>query len=427
MTGTETVGTTAVTTTVDPTTTTTTGVVSTGTDSDGTTGTTGDTDTDTGVMEPCKPGDNMMGMIKQSLIWVPVTDQGTITKIDTITMTDLARYRSGPNTGNDAESPSRTAVSADGRFVVVNNRRTNRSTMIAANIEDCIDKNNNGMIETSANPANILAWGTDECVIWSTTYTWDGNFIHGARGVTWTPGEWDEELCQWVEPKLWIGYHKGGGIATFVRLDGMTGAVELTIDNPGWISNGDYAPYGAALDPQFRPWFGALRGEIARVNTDEDPVTVTRWTLPANILSYGFTVDKEGHPWMAGYPSAVSTFDPDTQQVYSVPGTATGAYLRGIAIDNNFQVWAASNSPCRLVQVDGKSKTLVAFHNLPNCNTAIGPSVDLEGFLWVVDYQQKVWKIDTKDVPGAKTLALPGLHYVYSDMTGGQLLSVIPL
>ncbi|MEZ4450027.1 MAG: lyase [Nannocystaceae bacterium] len=404
---------------------TTTGVDTNTTDStDGTTEGTTTEDTTTGVMEPCKPGDGMgMGMIDKSFIWVPATDQGTVAKVNTQTLVEVARYRTGPSGGT--ESGSRTAVSADGRFVVVNARGTGRTTMVAANLEDCIDTNNNGMIETSQNSGDVRAWGTDECVIWSLVHAdWSGQYTHGPRGVTWTPGDWDENLCQWVDPKVWLGYiSKTAGQANLVRLDGLTGAEEEKIPVAGWIGS-NYAPYGAALDPQFRPWFGALRGEIVRVNTDQDPITVSRWTMPGSVQSYGFTVDQEGNPWMAGCSGPVSTFDPNSQQVTSVAGTS--ACHRGITVDKDFQVWVASNSPCGLVQVDGKSKTLVAKHTLKQCSTAIGPSMDLEGYLWVVDQGGWAFKIDTKNVPGMVQVPIPGNHYVYSDMTGGQVLSVIP-
>jgi hypothetical protein len=104
-----------------------------------------------------------MGMVEKSFIWIASQNlqrhlEGRHPDDD-----ELARYRTGPA----GESPSRTAVSADGRFVVVNNRQTGRSTMIAANVEDCVDKNGNGMIDTSQNKANLLALGADECVRWS--------------------------------------------------------------------------------------------------------------------------------------------------------------------------------------------------------------------------------------------------------------------
>lgn len=65
------------------------------------------------------------------------------------------------------ESPSRTAVSADGRFVVVNGRSPGRTTMFAADLADCIDRDRDRVIDTSSGPDDIKPWGADECMIWS--------------------------------------------------------------------------------------------------------------------------------------------------------------------------------------------------------------------------------------------------------------------
>ena len=368
----------------------------------------------------CNPGDTQgMGMVDKSFIWIPSQDLADVAKVNTQTLLEVARYK----TGAGGDSPSRTAVSADGRFVVVNGRQSGRSTMFAANVEDCVDANGNGTIETSQGPGDVLPWMTDECMRWTITWPFAGGFADGPRGVTWTPGTFDMNLCQYVDPKVWLGYQAAGGVAHFVRIDGQTGTVEETLMLPGWQGQG-YAPYGAALDPEFRPWFGGLRGEFVRVNTDKNPITLDQFFPGGEVQTYGFTVDKDGDPWHAGCVGAVTHFNPDTNTYTAVPGTSQGC-LRGIAADDNY-VWAASNGPCGIYQVDRLTKTLVQFH-VPNpCSTAIGVSIDIEKFVWLVDQEGWAWKIDPDNVPAMQQVMVPGSHYVYSDMTGGQVLSVLP-
>lgn len=348
-------------------------------------------------------------------------------KVDTLTLTEIARYRTGPNGGS--ESGSRTAVSADGRFVVINARGTGRTTMIAANIGDCIDANNDNVITTSQNKNDVLAWGQDECVRWSLVHPeWGGSWANGPRGITWTVGTWndDPDVCAWEDPKVWVGYRsKTQNTAHLVELDGATGTVDEIVPVSNWIGQSSFSPYGGALDPLQRPWFSALRGELVRVNTDQDPITLSRWTAPNWVQSYGFTVDKDGNPWMGGCSGPVSTFDVDSEQWIKIEGTQ--ACHRGVAIDQDFHVWVASNGPCELVEIDGATRTLIKKHKLPKCATAIGPSVDVEGHLWIVDQGGWAFKIIDKDVPNAQLVTIPGSHYVYSDMTGGQLLSVVPM
>ncbi len=411
--------------TTDPTTsavtlTTTSPMTSTGPDDTTATGpgTTDTTDTSTGG--PCMPGDTMgMGMAEKSYIFIPSEDLDDVAKVNTQTLVLEARYRIGPG----GESSSRTAVSGDGRFVVVNNRQTGRSTMLAANIEDCVDTNGNGMIDTSQNANDIRPWTQDECILWHIQWPYGGNWEHGPRGVTWTPGTFDMDQCKYVNPKVWLGYMSQQiGTIHLVRV-AVDGTIEETIPVPNWNGSG-FAPYGAALDPEFRPWFSSLRGEFVRVNTEQNPITIDRFTPPGNVQSYGFTVDPDGNPWFGGNCGPITKYDTDTMQYVHIPGTENGCY-RGVTADKEF-VWVANNGPCNLAQVDRMTDTLVGFHNTNPCQTAIGLSVDIEDYVWLVDQGGFAWKIDPMNVAGMQQVIVPGSHYVYSDMTGGQLKSILP-
>jgi hypothetical protein len=367
-------------------------------------------------------GDSGGGVAETSYIWIPSTSDGWVSKINTRTMIEEARYLTGPSGGT--ESVSRTAVSGDGRFVVVNGRGSGRSTAVAAAVADCKDANGDGMITTSTGPADVKPWGSDECIVWTIVHgAWDGDYIHGPRGITWTTGQWDAAQCAFVNPKVWLGFLSGDGSGHIVRLDGASGTIEEELVVPNWDGSG-YAPYGGALDPMQRPWFTGLRGELVRIDPSQNPTGVLRITQGAEIQTYGMTVDPAGNPWMGGCSGPVSTYDVNTSQWISIPGTS--ACHRGMAVDHNFHVWVASNGPCGLVEVDGMTRTLVAQHQLAQCGTPIGVSVDVDGYVWLVDESGWAWKIDPDNVPAMQMMVVPGDHYVYSDMTGGQLKSVSP-
>lgn len=93
------------------------------------------------------------------------SSQGTVSKIDTKTGVEQARYYTGPGASN----PSRTSVDQLGN-VAVSNRDPGSIIKIMALKAKCIDKNNNGMIDTSAGPNDIRPWGNSECVLWSQSF-----------------------------------------------------------------------------------------------------------------------------------------------------------------------------------------------------------------------------------------------------------------
>jgi len=388
---------------------------------------TGDTDSTTGAA--CQGG---MGF-DFSYLWIANTDQGSISKINTMTLLEEARYFADPNQ-NGAASTSRTSVNIDGHFVVVSNRGTGWVTKVAASPADCVDKNGNGMIETSPNKDTLLPWGEDECVVWSTQVT--ANVFSGGAGpraTAWAPGEFNLQSCKYENQKVWIGYLIGPGHAVMARLDGATGAVDGMADLPNWPLTADgvngYAPYGAAADAQGNIWTTAVFTGLA---VKIDPVTfgVTIYTSPHADSHYGMTVDHKGRVWFANYGGGhgqVSMFDPADETWHLIPGTGNNLF-RGIAADAEDQVWIASNTGgtngCGMMQVDGINLTAVQFHTFPQCGTPVGMSIDVDGDVWLVDYDG--WAFEIDPVSYQKTLVpVANVHYTYSDMTGGGLKNAV--
>jgi hypothetical protein len=392
------------------------GTTSTSSDSDGTTG------------DPC--GGNG-GVFDFSYLWVANTDQGSISKVNTMTLVEEARYYSDLTQSGGA-SPSRTSVNIDGHYVVVSNRGTGWVTKVAASHEDCVDKNGNGMIETSQNKDDLLPWGADECVLWSTQVTTPISGGAGPRATAWAPGTFNPQTCKYDDQKVWIGWLTAPGQARMGRLDGLTGAIEAAVDLPSWPitadANNGYAPYGAAADAAGYIWTTAVFSNTAyRI----DPVTleVKLWTSPEADAHYGMTVDGKGRVWFANWTGhgGVSMFDPMTETWTTIPGT-TGNVFRGVAADPNGNVWIANNVPsangCGLMQVSADTLTMVTFHTFPQCGTPVGVSVDVEDQVWMVDYDGWAFKINP-DTYEKTLVPIANIHYTYSDMTGGGLVNAV--
>lgn len=352
-----------------------------------------------------------------SNIWVANSPQGTVSKIDTETATEVARYRT---TTAPAQQPSRTSVNQFGD-IAAGHRYAARVIKIAAEEEGCVDRNANGMIDTSTGPADILDWSADECMVWEADLLPAAD--QGTRAVAWEGGIVDPETCKNTNPnpRLWVAY--GTNPLQVKRLDGATGAVldETTIPSTGFV-------YGGAVNGDGDFWVSDRSGRtMSRV--DAVTLAVDTWDVPGS-NAYGMGVDGDGQPWIATYQSGAGAdliyrFDPIAQMWHAAGGIA-GRY-RGLAIDRQDRVWAVGNSPCRLAVFDRTTDSVIDDAiPLPDCAAPVGVTIDRDGFVWVVDRDASVaWKVDPDNFTVAATVTGLNGPYTYSDFSGSGLDLVI--
>lgn len=380
----------------------------------------------------CPGGGGMMGEdVEFSYIWIANSPEGTVSKIDTMTGVELARYATGP--ASQAQ-PSRTSVNLYGD-VAVSNRGAQGSggggvTKIAARVEDCTDVNGNGAVETSNGPANVLPWGSDECVKWNLPIPSDV-YEHGPRPTAWE-GSVTQAGCAAPNPRLWLGwYDYAGNRGVFHRIDGASGAIQDTAEVVPW--NGlSYGPYGGAVNQEGDLWaIGWQLGPL--VHIDSDTLAVTRINMPPppapdQQWSYGMSLDQYGNPWVAS-AGAAAMYDVAAGQWQFI---STGNQsMRGVMVDQEDRAWFAVDASgvfgCGLGIIDVGSRTLLApAIALPGCLAPVGVSIDVEGYVWVVDQgANQAFKVDPDTYQ--VQLTVPGLFqpYTYSDMTGAGLNLVV--
>lgn len=351
-----------------------------------------------------------------SNIWVANAPEGTVSKIDTETAVELARYRTTANAG---DQPSRTSVNQFGD-IAAGHRFAARVVKIAAQEEDCVDLNANGNIDTSTAPDDVRDFGTDECLLWEVDLP---PASQGTRGVAWEGGTVDPATCENTNPnpRLWVAY--GSNPLQVYRLDGETGATldQTTIDSTGFV-------YGGAVNGEGDFWVSDRSGlTLSRV--DGETLAVSTYTVPAS-SAYGMGVDGDGQPWFATYSGGagvdfVYRFEPDTETFVSAGGIS-GRY-RGLAIDREDRVWVAGNSPCRLSLFDRLNDVVIDDGiDLPGCSDPVGITIDRDGFVWVVDRGASVaWKVDPETRMIAATVEGLNGPYTYSDFSGSGLDLVI--
>jgi hypothetical protein len=372
--------------------------------------------------------------INTHIIWIANTGEGTVSKVDTDTFAELARYLTGPDgAGND---PSRTSVNSLGDVYVANRGGTS-VTKISVLGAECADMNGDGVVTTSTGAGDIKAWGTDECVLWNVDFP-EADLIRAAaaQDASGPDGE--------VIPYVWIGaYAAGDGSASGLvwKLDGTTGARVLQTQGPTYN-------YGFALDGTGNLWISGLGNQaLGRIDTTRCIDTAScavatcvgegpgfddciKQQIPAPSGSYGITVDFHQRVWLAGYQgdNRIMRYDPAAAPGSRWGSVMTGFITFGITADASGWVWAAGTTD-GVVRVNADTLEYQIVPGTAGIAYAKGMAVDQTGKIWTIN--QGGSNDATVIVPGAAigdytsvtpgVAATPAYRYTYSDMTGQQL------
>ncbi|HEX6284928.1 MAG TPA: Ig-like domain-containing protein, partial [Pyrinomonadaceae bacterium] len=352
-------------------------------------------------------------------LWVAVSSKGTIVKINTKTGQVIGEYFTSPS--GQPKDPSRTTVDHNGNVWATN--RAGNSVVHIGLVENgqCVDRNGNGLIETSTGFNNILPWpntggantnggvtlAADECII---HYTKVNSF--GTRHVSVNK-----------DNDVWVSGTSG---RRFDLLDGVTGQIKRAEPTVG------FGGYGGLIDKNSVIWSSnpMLRWDTANPLTGANG---TNWR-GFNHPSYGLCIDSGGNVWNTSFGNGqIRKFAPD--------GTLLGtfnqgdAFSQGCVVDRNDHVWVAhslNRSTVGHLKNDGSYVGTITVQSGPT-----GVAVDGAGKIWATNHNSRtVSRIDPNLGPlgpdgvtrvGAvdfTTINLGGSLYNYSDMTGSTLSGV---
>ena len=352
-------------------------------------------------------------------LWVAVSSKGTIVKINTKTGQVIGEYFTSPS--GQPRDPSRTTVDLNGNVWATN--RAGNSVVHIGLVENgqCVDRNGNGLIDTSTGFNDIRAWtnaggantnggvstAADECII---HYTKVNSF--GTRHVSVNK-----------DNDIWVSGTSG---RRFDLVDGITGQIKRAEPTVG------FGGYGGLIDPAGVIWSSnpMLRWDTSKPLTGANG---TNWT-GFNHSSYGLCIDSGGNVWNTTFGNAqIRKFAPN--------GTLLGtfnqgdSFAQGCVVDKNDHVWVAhslNRSTVGHLKNDGTYVGTVTVQSGPT-----GVAVDGSGKIWATNHNSRtVSRIDPSLGPlgpdgvtrvGAvdfTTINLGGSLYNYSDMTGSTLSGV---
>jgi DNA-binding beta-propeller fold protein YncE len=348
-------------------------------------------------------------------IWIANADQGTVSKINTRTLEEEGRYITRPD---GAGNPSRTSVSLSGDVAVAN--RHGGLVKFYADTSKCTESNGMPGIQTSSGANNLLGWDVEECRAWYVEFP-----TTNQRPVAWTPGVLSRDTCDAVGERVWTVMSEtpglapglggaGGVIASLLEGDDGEIVTQVTVEGFSGVQLG---AYGGAVDAEgnlyFTPMGGiTFGGQLARIDIDDYAVTL--WPLPAGVAPYGITVDRDGNPWVSSVlGSTAARFNVATETWD--PVMLGAASLGGIVEGPGDLMWVAVDGGARAIDMN----SLAAGPSFVNGGSAKGVSIDVDGYLWVVDEAaHKVSSATGQLVDSYVGLTGP---YTYSDMTGHAL------
>jgi len=375
--------------------------------------------------------------------------RGTISKIDTVTRKEVARYYTvtchskkgttgcldlhGKTIKRDfPHAPSRTAVDYNFDVWVANRAFGGQpsASKIANSLSDCIARNSNGIKDTSKDynsdgvitldcngdgvPDNGSTTCTgafagkkpeflgddDECVLFTINY--------GDPAATPTSsGDIGRSICldtgaSTGASNAWVGtYYHNKNQNRFYRIDGTTGK----LNGPYALTTGHYV-YGCVVDSQGILWSADINGSVTYLNT-KTPTQVgplIKPPSPSNLKFYGIAIDGNNNIWFGGYSSYyVYRYRPDRSAWGNlhkgkwtwIKQPSACLHSRGIAADNRGKVWVAINNGYifRVDQSlgDGYQDQSGSKSYWPvKGTTIIGVGVDFGGNVWGISYEHGV-------------------------------------
>ena len=393
-----------------------------------------DTDFGEGTSVGVEIAENQLELSRELLtlslpfIWVP-NNEGTVSRVDTETGDELGRYRVAPPGLPDNGSPSRTTVDLEGNVWV--GLRTAGTVVKIGLCEggQCIDRNRDGIIQTSRDldgdgditGDELLPWGEDECVLLEVVLVpgHEGAYVPGTYEGPYDTDFWGtspRSLAVDAQNNIWVG--TGPPEPRFFYLDGDTGEILDVIDVSPW----DHHAYGATIDRNGILWSVSYGRNILRI--DPSGLEPIREIHPP-YAPYGLTVDYLGHLFVTFYwDSKLCKIDIETDELIFMKDTPEGIHLphsgaRGVAVTpEDHNVWVAVTYRGSVLRYDNDGNLIAEIEDLDD---PTGVAVDAAGNIWTTPRSSEyIYRIDpeTNTIDLSKRIVGGGGHYSYSDMTG---------
>jgi streptogramin lyase len=348
---------------------------------------------------------------KTNIVWSTNYRYGYVVRLDTLTGKQTGRFDSalvsinGQPTGarpaqeycdfgSNGNCPGRVAVDTNGDVWIVNRAFGHQGTFskFSGDIAHCIDRNNNGVIDTShdvngdgvidVNPAAGEYFGqNDECILTTIAVGPGNQYPRGVAvdkyGKIWVSTFNDGKVYRYnpnepvaLEASVTVGGNpyslaSGGDYVFISKSGGPTTRVHITTLAVSSVNNGcaGQGTYGVVADPNgTAAWLGGWFGPGSGVyKADFANNTCTNWAFGSNVTAT--TLDLAGNVWVCGYNNAtVGKFTPN--------GTLLGTYAaggnnpHGMSVDFQGNIWVVTHSPAQMVKINPNTGAIIGKYTI---------------------------------------------------------------
>lgn len=343
-----------------------------------------------GALSPSRPA-----LVSNRFAWVTEPAASVVVKLDQATGMELARYRTGPG-GDD---PRWVAVAPDGRALVVN--RLSKTALV---IEpgDCRDRDGDGVVETSNERDDLLAWGEDECAV-------------GPIALADVPSGAAIAMSSATSTKP-FGWIAAGAKLFEIDLDSLTQTGRQftlpsgTAPTPSTFEAISAGPAGTL--------FALTRNQLFEI--DLGSLEATSYALPSGRDALDLAVARDGRVWLTG-SSGVSILRADG--VFEVVAGACGS---AITVDGRGVAFVAEAGICGargIARID--PETLEVSRGQTAADAIVSVGVDLDGWVRAVSPGGAVFRVHPDVLVSDPEWLEHTATGVNGDFTGAELANVL--
>ena len=358
------------------------------------------------------------------VIWIANAGEDSVSKIDTDAECETARYETWFSTPNHSAfagpAPSRTAVDANGNVFIANRHFDGRPvSVLKILLEGGVDRNGNGVIDTSSDANNDCVIQPSEMIPLVDT---NGNgilddaeladervaFVEQIAGTT---GQLGRSLCIAPSGNIWAGTFSGNSYYELSPVDGsvLNGPINSGSRNYGCVVDGDGILYGASLG-----------STMPIIDTNTRTLLGVRNHGGDYAIAFGNGRVYKGRaagPYLI-YDPNVGPGEPDgdpTTGTFSTPPVAFPTSL-GVGVDGNGDIVQGNTS---IRKFDGATNTLLWASVNPGASDTRGVVADSSNNVWAVNRNSNnATKFRGSDGQFMATIPTGFQPYTYSDATG---------